>query len=601
MLEELKKLRCLLTRKHRWDILALLMLMIVSALLEVVGVGAIPVFVGMVAYPERISELPHLQEVLDYVAIDRDSSTLLIWAVVLLVVVFAVKNAFLAFQYYWQLRFIHNRRASISRRIVGAYMHAPYSFHLRRNTAELIRNSNMEANIVATQVIGPLLEIATRGLILIAVLGFLLAVEPLVTLGWLAIFGIATTLLIGALNGAVRRYGLLEQTNRQMVLQALGQAYAGIKAIRVLNREGFFARKIDASVTKLAAALRFKQFVSLLMKPVTEFIGVVGVFAIAIALVLLGRQTESIVITLTLFIVALARFREAFSAIAAQYTTLRHSFVAITPICDDLIALEARTPREDGAEEAPNAPPLSFKRQLELSDVWHSYEGAARPALAGVSLTIKAGSSIGLVGGTGSGKSTLVDILLGLLEPEKGRVVVDGVEIKGHRVAEWRRCVGYVPQTIYLMDDTIRNNIALGLEPEEIDEGAVLQALRAAQLEDLIRQLPQGLDALVGEQGVRLSGGERQRLGIARALYNNPEVLVMDEATSSLDSITERQVTSAVERLKGRRTLITVAHRLSTVRNYDELHLLDAGRIVASGSYGHLLESSREFLDLASA
>lgn len=601
MLDELKKLRLLLTRRHRWDILALFAMMLVSALLEVVGVGAIPVFVGMVAYPERITDLPHLQNVLNYLDIGGDPRSLLIWAIVLLVLVFAIKNAFLAFQYYWQVRFIHNRRASISRRIVEAYMNAPYSFHLRRNTAELIRNSNMEAAVVATQVIGPLLEIATRGLILLAVLGILVAVEPLVTLGWLAIFGVATTLGIGALNGAVRRYGLLEQTHRRFALQALGQAYAGIKAIRVLNREKYFARKIDDSITKLAAANRFKQFVGLLMKPVTEFVGVTGIFAIAIMLVLLERQTETIVITLSLFIVALARFREAFTAIAAQYTTLRYSLVAVTPLCDDLVALEDQVCRQRETSNLLSTSPISLKEGIILDGVWYRYDGAERPALSGIDLNIRAGSSVGLVGGTGAGKSTLVDIILGLLKPEKGRVLVDGVEISGSRLAQWQRCVGYVPQTIYLMDDSIRNNIALGLEPGEIDEDAIRRAVQAAQLEDFVSQLPAGLDTFVGEQGVRLSGGERQRLGIARALYHDPEVLIMDEATSSLDNVTERLVTKAVERLKGRRTLITIAHRLSTVRHHDELHLLEDGRIVASGNYQELLDCSREFRTLASA
>lgn len=228
---------------------------------------------------------------------------------------------------------------------------------------------------------------------------------------------------------------------------------------------------------------------------------------------------------------------------------------------------------------------------LELKDLSFAYDGAPRPALDGLNLSVKAGEYIGVIGSSGAGKSTLIDVLLGLLEATKGEVVVNGEAIT-HNTAKWQRIVGYVPQEIYLLDDSIRRNVALDIRDDKIDESAVEESLRAAQLWDFVQTLPEGLDTETGERGVRLSGGQRQRLGIARALYRSPQVLVFDEATSALDSQTEQEVVEAIERLRGERTVIIVAHRLSTVRKCDRLYMLDAGRVVKSGSYEQVLGSA---------
>ncbi len=597
MMTGLKRLNALLTRRNKRDMLILFVLMLVGAGLETLGVGAIPAFVGMVAYPETIADYPMVRDALEWLG-GSDPRGLLIAAILALIVLFAVKNAVLILEYYLQERFINNRRITFARMLVQAYLQAPYTFHLSRNTSELIRNINTEANTLATHVLGPILEMATRGLVLLAITGLLLAVEPLITLGWFLVFGTVAGASIFVLNARMKRHGRDEQRHRQLLLQALAQGFGGIKESRVLNRESYFSEKILVSVRGMSQAIRSKQFANKLIKPVTEFLAIVGLFAVAIALILLGRPTESIVVTLALFVVGLARFREASSALVQQYANLRYSIVTVDPIYEDLSSLRAEARHRPRRQDEP-ARRLDLHERIELSGVWYRYPDSRHPALQDIDLTIPAGSAVGFVGGTGAGKSTLVDIILGLLEPERGRVLVDGCDIHAAGPAAWQRTIGYVPQSIYLLDDTLRRNIALGLADEEIDEDRVRRAVKGARLEGLVGQLGDGLNTFLGEQGVRLSGGERQRVGIARALYHDPAVLVFDEATSALDNATERAVIEAIEALHGERTVIMIAHRLSTVKTCNTLYVLQDGRIAGAGTYDELLETSGEFRKIA--
>jgi ABC-type multidrug transport system fused ATPase/permease subunit len=246
--------------------------------------------------------------------------------------------------------------------------------------------------------------------------------------------------------------------------------------------------------------------------------------------------------------------------------------------------------------------PLGLREKLELAGVTYTYDGAARRAMDNISLTVRARTTIGLVGATGSGKTTAVDMILGLLWPSEGRLRVDGIDITADNVAAWRRTLGYVPQQIFLADDTIAANIAFGIPLELVDRAAVEQAARVANLHDFVtRELPQGYDTQVGERGVRLSGGQRQRIGIARALYHDPEVLIMDEATSALDNLTERAVMEAVQNLGSRKTIVLIAHRLTTVRNCDCIFLLNQGRVTASGTFAELVERDAHFRAMAEA
>ncbi len=597
MKQQIIKLWRLLSPRDRRNAGILLLLMVAAAILEVVGVAAIPAFVGAVVQPERAHAIGWVGDLLTRLGLDT-TEKLMLWGALALAALFAIKTAFLVFNFHLQVRFTLNRRIELARRMLRAYLVAPYPFHLTRNRAELLRNVDQETNAISAQVIGVALQLLTKLFILVAVLGFLLVMEPLITVFWLMLFGSLAAFVVINVGARLRRHGRREQVERGLVMKAIYQALGGIKETRVLGRERFFLDRVDESMHRLAAVSGFRQTVQRSIPPVTEFAAIIGLLLLTVALLALNRPSETIVVTLSLFVVALVRLRETMSAAMGHVANLRFNLVSVDPVYDDLAALENAPRRPFGSLDAPRT---RMKEGIALRDVRYRYETASGAALRNVNIAIPAGAAVGFVGSTGAGKSTLIDIILGLLEPQSGAVLVDGVDIRQSGVGEWQRAIGYVPQSIYLMDDTLRCNVALGVQPDKIDDASLWRALRAAQLEPLLNRLPDGLNTIIGEQGVRLSGGERQRIGIARALYHDPDVLVLDEATSALDNATERAIVQAVEALKGQRTVITVAHRLSTVRNCDKLYFMKEGRVEAEGSYQELQAMHADFAAMASA
>jgi ATP-binding cassette subfamily C protein len=592
MTAQFRKLLWLLNAREKRNGAILMVMMLIGAFLEVLGVAAVPAFVSAVVQPERLRQLPFAAEFIDRLGLDS-TADFVVWGSIMLAAIFAAKTAFLIANFHFQMRYVANRQISLARRLTSAYLHAPYTFHLQRNTAEIVRNVNREVTIIANQIIASVLELATRSVILLAVLAFLFVVEPWVTLYWIAFFGVVGGIGAWSLSNKLKRYGQLEQEEGRRFLQAVSQAFGGIKEVKVLQREGYFAGQVDRAVRSIARVHRFRQFATKVIGPVVEFVAVAGLLVLVAWLVLAGTPTGAILVTMSLFVIGLVRLREALTTGMSHLASLRYHLVSIDPVHADLQAFE----RQAGAvrRSAPPPAPKGFAREVELRHVWYRYDHAGDHALKDISVTIPRGAAVGFVGSTGAGKSTLVDTILALLEPERGGVFVDGRDIREGGVAAWQRNIGYVPQAIYLLDDSIRSNIAMGIPEHEIDDVALRRAIAAAQLERLIESQPQGLDTRVGERGVRLSGGERQRIGIARALYHDPEILVFDEATSSLDNSTERAVISALEALKGERTIIMIAHRLSTVQNCDTLHFLKHGRIEASGSFAELQRRHPDF------
>lgn len=607
MIPALVKLHRLLTPRERRAGLALGLMMAAAAALEVLGVAAIPAFVSAVIGEERLRASPLAGGVLDALGL-HDTAGLVLWGAAALLGVFAAKTAFLVFNAQRQWRFISAVRDRLARRLLHAYMAAPFSFHLQHNSAELLRNVERETGVIAQQVIGALLELCTRLLILAAVLAFLLAMEPLITVFWLALFGSLAAFAVLSLGDRLKRQGLEEQAERKAVVQALYQGLGAIKEARVLGRERFFAEKVGASIARLSRALARRQTAAKAIAPVTELAAVSGLLALAVGLVFSGRDNDAILVTLSLFVVGLVRLKETMSAAMTHGAALRYNLVSIDPVHDDLARLarvQAGAASDLGFVADAPAGPAPERRRLQealtLHGVCFRYDGAAGPALCDVSLSIPAGAAVGFVGSTGAGKSTLLDVILGLLEPHSGAVRIDGERLTAANAPGWRRSIGYVPQAIYLLDDSIRRNIALGVPDGEIDALALQRTVRTAQLEPLLERLPAGLETVVGEQGARLSGGERQRIGIARALYRDPDVLILDEATSALDNATERAIIEAVSALRGRRTLLMIAHRLSTVRACDTLYFLKHGRIEAQGGFEQLCALNPEFAAMARA
>lgn len=592
-----KKLSYLFTRREKRNAAILFAMMVFGAFTEVIGVGAIPAFVGVISMPDRLLEIEYVRTLYDYFGMESPQD-MVFWSAIGLIVIFVSKNIYLAFLAYVKARYTANRQVNLSNRLFRAYLHTGYTFHLQRNTAELLRNTNTEASAITQKVLMPLLIMVMEFMTLIMIFVLLVVVEPLVTFVAFIVLGGITIAFYRATRQKVDEYSKEEQRHRKQSLQAVNQGLGGVKDAKVLGREDFFLRTFQESSWFKAKASVFRSVISALPRLFLETIAVLGMLGVSAMLVAQGRATETIIPTLALLGVAIVRLMPSFTKISMNITALKWGDRALKVVYDDLRDLEEqekvfrRRQREGAARKLP------FEKEIHLDNISYSYPESAESALTDVSIRIPRGASVGFVGPSGSGKTTIVDVILGLLEPTNGKVLVDDVDVHT-RLAAWQRKIGYIPQSIFLTDDTIRNNVAFGMDDDEISDEMVWEAIDAAQLRELVESLPKGLDTRVGERGVRLSGGQRQRIGIARALYHKPEVLVMDEATSALDNQTERYIVDALEAIRGRHTMILIAHRLTTVQNCDALYMLDRGRLVAEGTYDELLASSEEFAAMA--
>ena len=591
----LKKLIYILPKGDPLKFVVVFFGMMIAAVLEVAGIGMIPAFVAIVADPERVLQVQWLQPLIQALEINT-SKDLLIWGSGALVGIFLIKSAYVITFNYFESRFIYNRRYLISHRLMSSYMQAPYTFHLQRNTAELLRNITQEINVISNIVITNLLKMTRESIITLAILGFLFSVEPLITLLIIGVSALGAGTFIMMNRNKMKQFGMEEQERRGEMIKAVQQGLGGIKDARVLNREENFINKFKTEAFESTRLMAYIRFIQQIPKPVVETTAVVGMLLISTFLVWQGRDISLIIPILTLFAMATVKLMPSIQLLSSMYTNLRYNLVSIEPIYDDLKQLQEFRTRflADRSDESS----LSLKKDIQIENIWYNYPDSEEQALKGINLNIKKGEAIAFVGESGAGKTTIVDLLLGLLEPQKGTVYVDGKDIQ-QSLSAWQRNIGYIPQSIYLADESLRNNIAFGILDKEIDDNKVQEAVELAQLETMIEKLPAGLDTVVGEDGTRLSGGQRQRVGIARALYHKPDVLIMDEATSALDNITEKQITKAIEALKGDRTLIMIAHRLTTVQNCDRLYLMNNGKIIDKGTYEELISKNDEFREMA--
>ena len=588
-------LRYVLTPQEQRQTLMLSFALTFGAVLEMVSVSAIPAFVALLSSPQQV--LAHLPALLR-VGLPNDVSDrrLILTAAALLLTITIVKNASLAALAVVQSRYTSGRQVALATRVLQAYLRAPFTFHLQRNTAELLRNASQEATEVIGAAVVPLFTLALDGMIILAIMGVLLVREPLISLLAFGLLGGTTAVFIRTVRGQMLHHGGQMQHERGQMIRIVNEALGGIKITKVLGREEHFGAAFERHAQRFSRAAHVRQVAAEMPRLYLETAAVVGLLVAATVLLLQDRPSASVIPVLSLFAVGVVRLVPSFNRVTSAFSTLRFGRYSLSAVYTDLVAINATS--DVGAVNDVLVRPLA--QGIRFDNVSFRYETASRRSLSCVSFEIPRGAAVGLVGSTGSGKTTLVDLTLGLLHPSSGRILVDGRNIRDN-VRAWQRQLGYVPQDIFLTDDTIRRNIALGLDEEDVDEEAVQRAVDAAQLTTFVASLPDGLDTVVGERGVRLSGGQRQRIGIARALYSDPPILVMDEATSSLDSETERAVMQAVNALRGDRTIILVAHRMTTVRGCDQLIMLSDGVVSARGRYDVLLERDPDFRRLVSA
>lgn len=584
----------LFDRRERWHFWLLLVLMLAMGLIEMLGVASIFPFLSVLSNQELVHQNNYIKAVYDSLGF-KSTQSFLIFLGIICFAFFIFSQFVKSITIYSLIRFGKMRGFTLSTKLLAKYLRQPYVWFLHRNSADLGKSVLSEVDRLVLGLITPSLRFLAYGSVAIFLIVILVLFNPLA-----AVFG---ALIVGGLYGLiyslVRRYlshiGKSRVKANEQRFRSIQEGLGGIKDIKVLGIEKYYIEQFRQPALAFAKYETNASALGELPRYLLEATIFGGMLLFVFVLLLTSEgKMEQVLPIVGVYAFAGSRMLPALQHIYRSVALMRFNRHSLDVIYDDL---QDRPPAEAARASGD---PLVLRERLRLSDVTYRYPGADRPALAGLSLDIEAFTTVGIVGASGAGKTTTVDLLLGLLEPDDGRISVDGCEIGAHNRRTWQRSLGYVPQQIFLTDDTIAANIALGVPPNAIDMAAVERAARTAKLHDFVEaELPKKYLTDVGERGVRLSGGQRQRIGIARALYNDPSVLIFDEATSALDNLTERALMDAVHNLAKAKTIIMIAHRLSTVQHCDRIFLLEHGRCTAVGTYDELVQTNHAFRELA--
>ncbi len=570
----------MLKKSERRGLGMIFVLMLIGTVLEMFSLGLVVPIVGLLVNPDYIDRVPFVHSLFG----DLTTTQYVLGAMGLLIGVYIVKTIFLIWKTWVQRGFSNSVTLRIAQDLYENYLRQPYAFHLERNSAIMIRNSQSSASLMSG-VIDPLLLIASEFLVSGGLFILMLLLEPVGSLAAIVIFGSFSVIFRRITSRRITKWGEAQNSYKGSIIQHLQQGFSGVKDIKILGREDYFVASYQRDLSGNAYVQRRYAVAQTLPRFSMELLTIICLGLLVSLMVLSDKALSDILPVLSLFGAAAFRLLPTLSQVINSFMSININ----RPIVNDLYA--------DLALPIPAVTTDQKSRKLldriDVEGLSFSYARTTRDALNNVSISIRRGEAVGLIGSSGSGKSTLVDILLGLLKPTSGQVRIDGNDIH-QNLRAWQDQIGYVPQSIFLTDDTLRRNVAFGLPKDKIDDDAVKSAIRSAQLEEFVASLPDGMETVVGERGVRLSGGQRQRIGIARALYNNPDVLVLDEATSSLDTETEHGVMQAVQALQGDKTVIIVAHRLSTVEYCDRLYRLENAHIVDEGTFSEVTSRTKD-------
>ncbi|WP_019626585.1 ABC transporter ATP-binding protein [Thioalkalivibrio sp. ALJT] len=594
-----KTLELFSARERRRGALVLIMVVGMAAL-ETLGVASILPFLAVLGDPDLVHTQPLLRAVFDGMGfVSVDAFLLFLGGGAFALVL--VSTLFRSLTVYAMNRFVEMRRHAMSERLLDTYLRQPYPFFLDRHSGDLSKTILSEVDQIAHYVFRPGMQIVAYGMVVLAMVVLLVVVDPLLAVVVVGLMGGLYALIYVFARRALQHAGQDRARANGERFVAAAEALAGIKEIKLLGYEEAYLKRFRGPSMRQSSHQAFLNTLGEIPKFAVEAIAFGGVIALTLALMVLhggasARPVNELLPILGLYAFAGYRILPAAQRVYAGFSQLRFSSALIDALHDDLVL------RSSGAEIIQRSQtPLRPQAVIEMQGLTYRYPGTSRAALEGVNAILHTGESIGIVGGSGAGKTTLVDVILGLLRPQAGAIRVDGVSVYSSEqtLRDWQAAIGYVPQEIFLSDGSVAENIAFGVEPDRIDMERVVKAARMAQIEGFVRnELPQGFDSRVGERGVRLSGGQRQRLGIARALYHDPPILIFDEATSALDTVTEAAVMESIYALAGPKTVLMVAHRLSTVRECDRILLLDQGAVVAEGSFAELEEREPRFAAL---
>ncbi|MFZ2302841.1 MAG: ABC transporter ATP-binding protein [Gallionella sp.] len=596
LLPPLRDILSLFSHSDRKQALVLLFVIFLTSIIEVMGVVSIMPFMAIVAKPEIIQTNQYIHSMYTYMGFSSINRFLFLAGLIFFFIMMA-GNAISALSAWMLYRFAFAFEQKLAERLLTSYLAQPFPFFLRTNSAILSKNILTETETVVTGAIIPVMQLITKAMVVLLMLIMLMFIDPLLAITVALIIGTAYSVTYILIRRKLLDNGQLSSEANTQNYKFTNEALGGAKEIKLLGKEQAFVERFSIS-SKLQAGYKVIGYtLSLLPKYAIESMAFGGMLLILVYLLGLRKDISIAFPLIALYAFAGYRMLPAIQQIFQSLSNIRYTFPALQNLKRDLSSLPVTFSTYVCPQEA-----MPYSRDIKLDSVFFTYPECDSPVINNLSLCIKNNTSIGLVGTTGSGKSTLIDIILGLLEPQAGEMRVDGKRITPSNVKSWQKNVGYVPQQIYLVDDTIASNIALGCPANSIDMVRVEEVARIANLHDFVTlELPNNYQTIVGERGVRLSGGQRQRIGIARALYHNPKVLVLDEATSALDGITERIIIDTIQALSHKITIVMIAHRLTTVKDCDVIYLLDHGKIVQHGTFQELVGSNETFKQMLNA
>ena len=595
MYDFIKKIISLLSKKERSMLLRLCLVIVIVAIFELAGIASLLPFMTVVGSPEMIERNRYLHWAYEMFGFSS-ANYFLIGLGLLVFIMIMLSSALKCLLVWFDHKFFHSCSFGISQRLLYNYLHRPYIYYLNVNTMDLGKNVLHEVSMLIHGVIRNCTNILSQLTVVFFILIFLLIVDPVLAFIIVLFFGASYSIIYLIVEKNLSEFGKRRFEANRNKFKAASEAFGGIKDLKVLNRERFFFDYYSSSAKQVENNLIIVGLVSSFPRQIMEVLSFGGILIIVLYFLILRQDIGLALPIMSLYAFAGYRLLPAVQSIYSSIGSVRFHLPALNTISQDLSGLN-EIPASWGLQ-VPN--PMKFQDIIKLESITFTYPGANHPAIRGLSLMVKKNTIVGLVGETGCGKTTLIDIILGLLAPQKGVISVDDVFLSDITMPSWQIKLGYVPQSIFLSDDSIMGNIAFGVSTEKIDIDAVERASKLANLHNfIVNELEEGYSTNVGERGVRLSGGQRQRIGIARALYHDPEILIMDEATSALDSITEESVIQAIRNLAGKKTIIAIAHRVVTLKDCDIIYVLDNGKIVEQGTYDELLKFSSRFKLLA--
>lgn len=571
-----KKLRYVFDRKDKMKLVGLAILMIIGSVLELLAVAVFNPFIEVLMQTSSIEDDSFLKLFFAHIHLNGIEQYLVVLSA-LIAVIYLVKNIYLSFLQNVILSFSYTTRMNLATRLLTTYMNEPYTFHLSKNIAEMQRCLQSDTSQFMT-LISSGLQLTVEMVTCLALAAYLFHTSHSITV----VIGVLLLLCIGLFfmisKKVSSRLGRQNENYNAKLFQWINQSLGGIKELKILQREEYFIDSYKTNYKKLIWGARVNELIAALPKYIVETVAMVGlVFAIIIKLLFGHGALETFIPQIAVFAVAAFRLLPSVGRVNAYINSIMYNKASLDMIYDDLKEIDSEPVQEiEWQGEKEN---WIFKKGVTVEHVSYHYPDSDTEVLHDISLEIPKGKTVALIGPSGAGKTTLADIILGLLPPVSGVVRMDDKNVY-ENLRSWRQKLGYIPQSIYLSDDTIRNNVAFGIYEAQIDDNAIWKALEKAQLKEFVQGLEKGLDTYVGDRGVRLSGGQRQRIGIARALYHDPEILVLDEATSALDSSTEQAVMESIESLQGLKTMIIIAHRLTTIKNANLVYEVSGGNVI---------------------